>query len=255
MFNAYDHALDGLSLDYKRFLAWYDWQERIERFNKNNRVLDIVRQSILDILNDADDTAFSTIDIDPSEYNNPKLIIQKGDDKVEVNQLSSGEKSLLMLVSNLAYRMALLNPNSKDPLKEGQGIVLIDEIDLHLHPRWQREVVPKLLKLFPKIQWVVTTHSPLVLSYAPEGKALRLVNKEIKEYKYFRGMRLTDIFYDLYNTSSRPKDIQDQIDTLFENIDAENWQKVQEDLGKLKNILPENDPAIVEAQTSLNLAI
>jgi predicted ATP-binding protein involved in virulence len=205
MFNAYDHALDGLSLDYKRFLAWYDWQERIERFNKNNRVLDIVRQSILDILNDADDTAFSTIDIDPSEYNNPKLIIQKGDDKVEVNQLSSGEKSLLMLVSNLAYRMALLNPNSKDPLKEGQGIVLIDEIDLHLHPRWQREVVPKLLKLFPKIQWVVTTHSPLVLSYAPEGKALRLVNKEIKEYKYFRGMRLTDIFYDLYNTIFKTK--------------------------------------------------
>jgi predicted ATP-binding protein involved in virulence len=163
MFNAYDHAIDGLSLDYKRFLAWYDWQERIERRNKHNRVLDIVRQSILDILNDPEDSPFSSIDIDPSEFNNPRLIIQKGTDKVEVNQLSSGEKSLLMLVSNLAYRLALLNPNAKNPLKEGQGIVLIDEIDVHLHPRWQREVINKLVALFPKVQFVVTTHSPYCL--------------------------------------------------------------------------------------------
>jgi predicted ATP-binding protein involved in virulence len=78
--------------------------------------------------------------------------------------MSSGEKSLLILVSDLARRLALATPLSNDPLKEGQGIVLIDEIDLHLHPRWQRKVIGKLQEIFPKIQWVVTTHSPLVIS-------------------------------------------------------------------------------------------
>jgi predicted ATP-binding protein involved in virulence len=139
-------------------------------------------------------------------------------------------------------------------LKEGQGVVLIDEIDLHLHPQWQRKILTKLKSIFPKIQWIVTSHSPLVLSYAPAGKVFKLSNGQVQEYKYFRGMRLMDIFYDLYNITSRPQLIQNQIDALFESVDAENWQKAQTQLNELKLILPEHDPAIVEAQTSLKLA-
>jgi predicted ATP-binding protein involved in virulence len=255
MFNAYDHALDGLSLDYKDFLDWYDWQDRIERRTKSNRILGIVKQAILDMLNDPDDAPFKSIDIDPSQFKNPRLVLLKEEAEVEVNQLSSGEKSLLMMVSNLAYRLALLNPNSENPLKEGQGIVLIDEIDLHLHPSWQRKVIGKLQELFPKIQWVITTHSPLVLTYAPNGKVLRLINQSVEEYRHFRGMRLTDIFYDLYETTSRPKAIQTEIDKLFEQIDNENWEQARQSLDDLKKTLPTNDPAIIEAETSLNLVL
>jgi predicted ATP-binding protein involved in virulence len=228
MFDAYHHALDGQSLDYKRFLAWYDWQERIERKTKNNRVLDIVRQSILDILNDADDTAFSTIDIDPSEYNNPKLIIQKGDDKVEVNQLSSGEKSLLMLVSNLAYRMALLNPNAKDPLKEGQGIVLIDEIDLHLHPRWQRAVIPKLRSIFPKIQWIITTHSPQVLGAVEGAKIFILDNKQVRLLDFNTyGKDMNRILDRIMGVPERNEKVLEDFDHYFELIELNELEEAQ----------------------------
>ncbi|MBK8563034.1 MAG: AAA family ATPase [Saprospiraceae bacterium] len=55
------------------------------------------------------------------------------------------------------------NPKCDDPLKEGGGIVIIDEIDLHLHPRWQRKIVRKLTEVFPKLQFIITTHSPLIL--------------------------------------------------------------------------------------------
>ena len=80
-----------------------------------------------------------------------------------VDQLSSGYRVVLALTMDLARRMATLNPDMADPL-ESPGIVLIDEVDLHLHPKWQQSVVPTLLKTFPNVQFVLTTHSPQILT-------------------------------------------------------------------------------------------
>ncbi len=260
MFNAYDHALDGMSLDYKRFLAWYNWQEQIEAKTKNNRILDIVRQSILDILNDADDATFSTIDTDPSEFNNPKLIIQKGTDRVEVNQLSSGEKSLLMLVSNLAYRMALLNPNSKDPLKEGQGIVLIDEIDLHLHPRWQYQILPKLIKMFPNIQFIVSTHSMLVVSNISnkQGQIYKIENAKIQEAFGIYGKDLNHLI-DNMGVPSRNLTIQNELSKCRQLIEDDNLTEAKIALTHLEFILANEqdvhpDPEILYLKSLLFMA-
>lgn len=82
---------------------------------------------------------------------------------VSIEQLSDGQRVFLALVADLARRMIMLNPLLKNPL-EGRGIVLIDEIELHLHPRWQQEVIIVLRTVFPNIQFVITTHSPIVLS-------------------------------------------------------------------------------------------
>lgn len=82
---------------------------------------------------------------------------------VTIEQLSDGQRVFLALVADLARRMIMLNPLLKNPL-EGRGIVLIDEIELHLHPKWQQEVIIVLRTVFPNIQFVITTHSPIVLS-------------------------------------------------------------------------------------------
>lgn len=82
---------------------------------------------------------------------------------VTVDQLSDGQRVFLGLVADLARRITMLNPLRSNPL-EGQGIVLIDEVELHLHPKWQQEVVPRLRAVFPNIQFIITTHSPIVLS-------------------------------------------------------------------------------------------
>ena len=228
IFNAYDHALDGLSLNYKRFLDWYDWQERIERINKNNNVLNIVKEAILAILNDDEETSFTNIYIDPSQFKNPRLIIQKGMDKVEVNQLSSGEKSLLMLVSNLAYRMALLNPNAQNPLKEGQGIVLIDEIDLHLHPRWQRAVIPKLQHIFPNIQWVISTHSPQVLGEVEGAKIYILDNKQVRLLDFNTyGKDMNRILDRIMGVPERNEKVLEDFDHYFELIELNELADAQ----------------------------
>jgi predicted ATP-binding protein involved in virulence len=82
---------------------------------------------------------------------------------VSIEQLSDGQRVFLALIADLARRMIMLNPLLKNPL-EGRGIVLIDEIELHLHPKWQQEVITILRTVFPNIQFVITTHSPIVLS-------------------------------------------------------------------------------------------
>lgn len=83
--------------------------------------------------------------------------------EVVVEQLSDGQRVFLGLVADLARRMIMLNPLMENPF-EGQGIVLIDEIELHLHPKWQQDAIPNLTAFFPNIQFIITTHSPIVLS-------------------------------------------------------------------------------------------
>ncbi|NOQ35487.1 MAG: AAA family ATPase [Methylococcaceae bacterium] len=81
-----------------------------------------------------------------------------------VNQLSDGVKNMLAMTADIAYRCAKLNPHLTNAHQETEGVVLIDEIDMHLHPKWQQTVLQDLQKSFPKIQFIVTTHSPQVLT-------------------------------------------------------------------------------------------
>lgn len=97
------------------------------------------------------------------------LVTRKSDgQKLSFRQLSDGYRAMLALILDLARRMALIN--GKQYTQEGRSIlespaiVLIDEVELHLHPGWQQTVLPSLLKIFPNTQFIVTTHSPQVLS-------------------------------------------------------------------------------------------
>jgi predicted ATP-binding protein involved in virulence len=163
IFKTYENALNARAFDFKRFFEWFKWQEDLElRKQPNNQT--IAKSAILSMLNDkGDEDKFTHIFVDVSSLDNYRLKLKKRDAELEVNQLSAGEKSLFALVSDIARRLAIANPQSEDPLQEGGGIVIIDEIDLHLHPRWQRKIVRKLTEIFPKVQFIITTHSPLIL--------------------------------------------------------------------------------------------
>lgn len=96
-----------------------------------------------------------------------------------VSMLSDGVRAMISLVADLAWRCAKLNPHLKDKApQETSGIVLIDEVDMHLHPEWQQRVMGSLLEAFPKIQFIVTTHSPQVLSTVERQSIRELVEEE-----------------------------------------------------------------------------
>ena len=98
-----------------------------------------------------------------------RMEVEKNGERLTVNQLSDGEKCLMAMIGDLARRLAIANPMRYNPL-EGDGIILIDEIDLHLHPKWQRMVTPKLGEVFPNCQFLITTHSPHIITHVQPAK-------------------------------------------------------------------------------------
>ena len=110
-----------------------------------------------------------------------RLLVDKAGVALDLSQLSDGERSFLAIICDLSRRLALANPLLENPLC-GAGVVLIDELELHLHPKWQREVTGKLRKTFPNIQFIATTHSPFVIQALKPGELINLDPDEFGEY-------------------------------------------------------------------------
>ena len=110
-----------------------------------------------------------------------RLLVDKAGVTLDLSQLSDGERSFLALTCDLGRRLALANPLLDNPL-HGAGVVLIDELELHLHPKWQREATEKLRRTFPNIQFIATTHSPFVIQALRPGELINLGPEEFGEY-------------------------------------------------------------------------
>ena len=97
-----------------------------------------------------------------------ELVIRYKDGAVSylpVRLLSDGIRTILNMVADIAYRMAVLNPQLLGNIvRDTDGIVMIDELDMHLHPSWQQRIMQDLTRIFPKLQFVVTTHAPSILA-------------------------------------------------------------------------------------------
>jgi len=158
-YEAYSDALDHGGADFYRFFIWFrnredfENEQRVDNPDFRDRGLSAVRMAIESF------TQFKNLRVRRKPL---RMQVTKGNLDLNVAQLSDGEKCMLALVGDLARRLSLLNTGGVDPL-QGEGVVLIDEIDLHLHPKWQRSVVASLERTFPNCQFIVTTHSPQIL--------------------------------------------------------------------------------------------
>ena len=114
----------------------------------------------------------------PSKFSSGQsIVIVKNGLELEFSQLSSGERYIFTLVLELVYRTVALNPRMND-FKSVPGIVLIDEVENHLHPRWQLTIVKALETCFPMIQFIVSSHSPLIASSVRNNQIIALSNFE-----------------------------------------------------------------------------
>lgn len=160
-FSAYHNGfLKGVNFSY--FFKWFKNQEAMEtkvrvkgNMEYKDRCLNAVREAIYKFM-----PGFS--DLKTVHNGQIRMLITKWNQLLELNQLSDGEKCIIAMIGDLARRLTLANPGLDNPL-EGQGIVLIDEIELHLHPAMEREIVNRLEETFPNIQFILSTHSPQVL--------------------------------------------------------------------------------------------
>jgi predicted ATP-binding protein involved in virulence len=262
-----------MQADLDDFYEFTQWFERKENFEKERRIsenpnyrissLEAVRKTFEKLLSNLTSIPFSDLRIVSNSRDrvfpfrrripNPTLVISKDNQDFKLDQLSSGEKRLLMLATDLARRLAIANPGLGENAWQGEGIVLIDEIDLHLHPQWQRRVLPALTKTFPNCQFIVTTHSPQVLSEVPRESVFILEDGKLLEYSpHTRGRDSNSILYEIFNVKERPEWSQQEIDHCLDLIDNEKWDEAREALKELSNRLGENDTAVVQAQSILH---
>jgi predicted ATP-binding protein involved in virulence len=110
------------------------------------------------------------------------LLDIKDQPRLPFGALSDGQRNMIAMVGDLAFKAAQLNPHlNSEVLSQTPGIVLIDELDLHLHPRWQRHVVEDLRRMFPEVQFIATTHSPFIVQSMREGELLPLDAQPVLE--------------------------------------------------------------------------
>lgn len=168
----------------------------------------------------------------------------KGRVQIPLEQLSNGYKCTLSLIGDIAHRMATLNPQlSGDVLQETNGIILIDEVDLHLHPESQYHILDILTDIFPKIQFIVTTNSPIIINSISSGSLLVINdNSVIVNYgNALYGQDINTVVKTIMESSVRPKKIQEIFDMFYKTLDEKNILKPQEIISQLGNLIDVND--------------
>lgn len=167
LLSTYEDSLT-VAANFRTFFEWFREREDIENEKKNSNrdfeyrdlQLQAVRQALSRFMPE-----FSNIRIRRSPLRmDVDKTINGNKTTLNIRQLSDGEKCLMAMVGDIVRRMTIASPMLPDPL-QGQGVILIDELDLHLHPLLQREVVSRLVETFPNCQFIISTHSPHIITH------------------------------------------------------------------------------------------
>ena len=232
-FRAYEKCLDAKS-NYQQFQEWFRGKE-LSRIQKGSVDIsfEVVKKVIIKNLPDCKNVYYE-FDVDK-----PKgLKIELSDGRIlPFQMLSDGTRNFFAIISDIAYKCITLNPHLKErALTKTAGIILIDELDLHLHPEWQRKIIFALRTTFPAIQFIATTHSPFLIQETGKEQLIILDNSKVKTKGSGNNLSIEDIAEELQDvrnpqwSKSRQK--------MFK-VAAEYYKAVKEgiDTKKMKNEL------------------
>ena len=221
--SGYADALSGKG-NFRQFFAWfrdqedYEFEMQIRRGSHyEDPALQAVRFALKEVLPGIDNFHIR-------RRPRQAMYATKNGEDIEVSCLSDGERCYLALIGDIACRMAKLSrmrPLSAEQILKTPGIILVDELDLHLHPSWQREAIRKLPRVFPAVQFILTTHSPQMLGEVPADCVylLRGDSTEPQHPKNTLGLSSSEILQLNMETNERDaqslkieQDVRDAID-------------------------------------------
>ncbi|MBL8170854.1 MAG: AAA family ATPase [Acidobacteria bacterium] len=218
---------------------------------------EVVRNAVFNCLPGASDLWF---DVDRAD-----LVSLIDGQAQPLSNLSDGQRMLLAMVADIAIKAVTLNahllpadeltPEDKPiprVLKETQGVVLIDELDLHLHPSWQRRVAADLKRTFPSIQFVCTSHSPQIIGEVPPEQ-IRIIDGDIvysPEHSF--GVDSSRILEEIMDTKPRTALVDNLLTKLSRQISDEDFEGARSTLKEVEAKLGENDPEITSARALMD---
>ncbi len=250
---AFGEGLERGGIDFRKLTYWFQERETDElRRQKADKTyidpqLDAVRRAMTGA------TGFR----DPYyRIERPRgLTVRKRGIELHARQLSAGELAFMALAGDLARRLAILNRYADDPLT-GRAIVLIDEVELHLHPRWQRKMLPWLLETFPACQFIVTTHSPQVLGEirAKHIRVLRLNQEgrlEVSVPRATYGRDSNFLLLDVLGADERRDKSKQQLMKIDRAIASGDLQRARRAVQRLREVVEGPAPEVTVAEARL----
>jgi len=256
LLSAYSDSLTG-GANFRAFFEWFREREDLENENRKyaeqsvkpegyqfpDSQLEAVRAALMLFMPE-----FTNLTV---RRNPLRMEVEKNGNPMKVNQLSDGEKCLMAMIGDLARRMAIANPVRENPL-EGEGIILIDEIDLHLHPKWQRMIVPKLLEVFPNCQFIISTHSPHVITHVQPESLFLLRQTDLgivaEQPAESYGKSVDRILEDLMGLgTTRPDEVSVKLHNIYDAIDQAHFDEARRSIAAMKSEIGE-DPELLKAE-------
>lgn len=258
----YDECLEPSS-SYTTFGSWYRHLTKMISSTKGDEQAKykMVQEAVCHAIDDC----LKSISLSNIDYNKKldSFVVTHPDmGQLLVDNLSDGFRAVISMAADLAYRMVRLNPQlGFKAVTNTPGVVLIDEIDMHLHPLWQQTVLMDLMHAFPSVQFIVTTHSPQVLSTVP-AESIRVLVWSTK----FEGIRYVDFSYgadaaqilsDIQNVGSRSKNlpIVQELERYLELVGEDKWDseeaiELRKKLDKWSN---GHEPALLKADMDIRM--
>ena len=246
---AYHDALGHGGTDFRGFFAWFRDREDAE----NERIRDEADYVDRDLqaVRAAVEGFTQFTDLRIRRKPSLRMTVKKNETELNVLQLSDGEKCLLALVGDLARRLSLLNTDKDNPL-HGEGVVLIDEIDLHLHPKWQRSVVASLERTFPNCQFIITTHSPQVVGeLAPKAVLLLRDGKFLGHAERSLGLSSGEVLEELMEGEASNAEIASRLATIRVSLEEDDITSAENALSLVRQKVGDI-PQVLELQASIN---
>jgi predicted ATP-binding protein involved in virulence len=240
-FAGYGNWADA-AVDLKAFEVWYigTTLERLETLSKQgvfperfDDELEWVNSALRLALSDSADFRY--------DLKLRMLMVDLGDDhSIPFNELSDGQRSMVALIADIARRMCLLNPHmGKHVLTSTDGIVVIDELDIHLHPAWQRTIVSTLKKAFPKVQFIAASHSPQIIGGLEQHEVMILDNGRLSHPRVTYGLDSSSVLEEVMGASQREPEVQRLLSELFSILEDGDLSLATAKLNELKAKAPD----------------
>lgn len=249
-----------------RFRGFIDWFRNVEDRENEVRLsgddtadyrdptLEIVRGALATFLKFIPGARYRRLRITRVGDNVPVsgvMMLEKNGQNLPLDAFSDGESTLILTVGDIARSLAEANPESEAALS-GKGIVLIDGIEMHLHPGWQRAMLPALTAAFPGIQFIVTTHSPQVIGEVASESVISLRDFQVVPTPPTFGRDANSILETVMGASSRDESIKRQLDEISALIDADDYTTARARIDALSALLGPNDPDLIGSRAAIN---
>ena len=245
---AFSGALSNRELRLGEFAAWIRVQEALKSEHPAaGRVLEALERAVTRFLPD-----YRNLRLSGGNGGGGSLLIDRGATTLPARLLSDGERGALAIVLDLTRRLAQANPDAVDPAAEAEAVVLIDEIELHLHPAWQRRIVANLETTFPTCQFIATTHSPQVIGEVEHDRIHIIGDDRVYSPGHSFGVDSSRVLEEIMGAEPRTEKVQALLSEISRTFGDDRYDEAGSFLDELSTLVGENDPEVTRIRTLMD---